>query len=165
MKAACHVKLGEKQESLASLNQVMEWKPEDIDLLLWQCEIAQETGDIPKTMEVVNKLLQLDPKNPRARNIKGTCHFQNGDYRQARIEFDAAVEGQPMNTVYLVNRSRSLIGLRDFLNALQDLDVLTRIDSNQAEHWEVKEMCHRALGQVIQAHQANLMALKIRAAQ
>lgn len=73
-------------EAKVAYEQVLALSPESPELLVDYADIVAMTNDgslLGKPMELVNKALSLDPKNPKALALAGTAAFEQKNFKQA----------------------------------------------------------------------------------
>lgn len=59
-------------------------------------------GDISKTLEILDKCIELDPKHFGIISTRGGIHFENGDVEKAILDQTTAIGLKP-NDMYAYN--------------------------------------------------------------
>jgi len=85
---------------------------------------------------------------------KGNEHFVAGRFAEAEASYTAAVEADPRNAVFRLNRSAARIKLRNYLGAVADAVVARKIDSTLAKAYYREGTARMALRQFEEAAMA-----------
>ncbi|WP_170266156.1 tetratricopeptide repeat protein [Phaeocystidibacter marisrubri] len=77
----------------------------DINYTLWwqSAKLTHDLGDTAKAMEIISKGLEMHPGNASLQNLQLQFMLETGDYESALSKFEAALESDPTNTLYLYN--------------------------------------------------------------
>ena len=78
-KAACFVKMGQKENAIEECSEAIELKPDYVKALLWRASIFEESDKPHESMKDYEKVLELDPSNKDAR-VAVMVSFQNDWY-------------------------------------------------------------------------------------
>lgn len=78
-------------EAKIAYERVIALSPESPELLVDYADIVAMTNDgslLGKPMELVNKALSLDPRNPKALALAGTAAFEQKNFKQAAVYWE-----------------------------------------------------------------------------
>ena len=119
------------------------------------------TGEYEKALEIVDKILRLEPENTRALANKVTCLSMLGRDDEAKEWSDRYEEFESSNWEFWYNKGHSLAvdGLNE--KAISLLDKAIKLDPNKAEPRIRKGICLYKLGRYMEAIQCYDEALRI----
>ena len=97
LKQGClHVLLGQYEQAVASLEQVLLKDPEQADAYLVLAQIYSETGNYQGLIPVLGEYLKLKPEDTDIRAVLAQVLFQLGEYEQAIAEYDQLTQIEEM---------------------------------------------------------------------
>ena len=93
LKRGClHVLLGQYEQAVAALEQVLLTDPEQADAYLVLAQIYSETGNYQGLIPVLGEYLKLKPQDSDIRLVLAQVLFQNGEYQLAIAEYEQLKE-------------------------------------------------------------------------
>lgn len=112
---------------------------------------AEQSGNRPKGLRLLEQGLAEHPDHAQLHNSLGSMAMRNGDAEGAEAAFSRALERDPGNLEFVVNRAIALgrLGLHD-----EALSLLVRheaVGSRQARYWSVRAATARSAAQPAEA--------------
>jgi len=82
-----------------------------------------KNGEIKKSLDLINKLIYIRPKNPFFYELKGQILFENGRISEARNSYNRALELLPKAPLIMINLAHTMLELKDvnLLNTVKNL--------------------------------------------
>ena len=96
-RAWCYKKLDRLDEANRDLSAVLEFSPDDVDLLVRRADIYITKKHYPSAIADLEHALELNPKFELASNNLGWIYAKQGDNERAAIYFDKTLEYDPDN--------------------------------------------------------------------
>eukprot|EP01057_Protomagalhaensia_wolfi_P001204 Protomagalhaensia_wolfi_Nauph_80__1203@NODE_170_length_3326_cov_71_264679_g128_i0_p1_GENE_NODE_170_length_3326_cov_71_264679_g128_i0NODE_170_length_3326_cov_71_264679_g128_i0_p1_ORF_typecomplete_len551_score111_70TPR_16/PF13432_6/0_00071TPR_16/PF13432_6/1_1e08TPR_16/PF13432_6/1_5e07TPR_16/PF13432_6/8_5e10TPR_16/PF13432_6/1_9e10TPR_16/PF13432_6/2_2e10TPR_16/PF13432_6/6_2e05TPR_2/PF07719_17/0_00074TPR_2/PF07719_17/6_5e02TPR_2/PF07719_17/5_4e07TPR_2/PF07719_17/0_015TPR_2/PF07719_17/0_01TPR_2/PF0771 len=149
-KGLCHFELGESKRALRALDNAINAEPRNPSFHCNRSSVLFSLGQFAVALKDADAALDLlseqGRQNAESWNQKARCHFELKEYQAARIAWDAAIKLDPHNAVYLCNRSRAFIELREYAPATRDARVATELNPKYAEAWYCWGLCYFEAG-------------------
>jgi tetratricopeptide (TPR) repeat protein len=98
-----------------------------------------------KAIAAYSKAIDLDPKNRRAYNYRGTEKMDLKDFRGAITDFSKAIEIDPMDAESYTDRGKSKIELKDYKGALTDFSKAIELDPKNVNAYFLRGKCKLTL--------------------
>lgn len=97
LKRGClHVLLGQYEQAVEALEQVLLTDPEQADAYLVLAQIYSETGNYQGLIPVLGEYLKLKPQDGDIRTVLAQTYFQTGQYQQAIGEYEQLKQMEDM---------------------------------------------------------------------
>jgi len=82
-----------------------------------------KNGEIKKSLDLINKLIRIRPKNPFFYELKGQILFENGRISEARNSYNRALELLPKAPLIMIKLAHTMLELKDvnLLNTVKNL--------------------------------------------
>jgi tetratricopeptide (TPR) repeat protein len=93
--ARAHFRLGNDAAAMEMLEQSLELRPRDLEILLWKGHAQFETGDYEGARQTYELALQVEPDDPQAHYDHGLVLEKLGETRAAEAEFQRAHDLDP----------------------------------------------------------------------
>ena len=133
LKRGClHVLLGQYEQAVAALEQVLLTDPEQADAYLVLAQIYSELGDYQGLIPVLGEYLKLKPQDSDIRAVLAQMLFQLGEYQQAIAEYEQLRQLESMTesvNQILFLEALAYIQMADYAAAKQHL--LTIMDAEE----------------------------------
>ena len=121
------------------------WYPDNADLLCLQGYTYRKMGQYAKSVEIVSKGIQLDPKPVRYAN-RGYGYLALGNYSAALVDAETGISlNANYPTTYGV-KALALQGMGRNPEALTAIDRALLLDPENAHYWHVKGVLLTASG-------------------
>ena len=105
-----------------------------------------EQGDYQGALADLNRALQLEPNNVKARNSRGAVKVRVKDYQGALADLNRAIQLEPNSAKAYINRgalkSLQFQGIQDNKGALADLNRAIQLDPSDADAYNNRSL-HR----------------------
>ena len=106
--AACreadrHLTAERTEEAIAAYREAVAAMGGWVEPILGLGDLLLGRGRGAEAVEVIARLVELEPQSPWAHNCLGLAHFRNGDKSEARASFRAALEQDPSFVEALAN--------------------------------------------------------------
>jgi len=106
----------------------------------------QALGDYEHSIDIYDRLLELDPKNALAYNNRGSAYLYMNDYSNAFKDFDKVIElGLGFAGVYN-NRGNAYSNQKNYEHAVKDYDKAIGLDSNYTDAYANRGFAYLNLG-------------------
>ena len=115
---------GRIEEARATLLGVVEDHPELTEALYSLSLIEVMVGNDEAQLDLLNRMLAVDPEDPRPHASLGEVHLKNGKLNEARESFERSIELEPENTVALVGYGNVLLRQGEFRAAEHQFDLV-----------------------------------------
>jgi tetratricopeptide (TPR) repeat protein len=90
--------------------------------------VEDKLGQQEQAIADYSKSTELDPINPEAWANRGIIYYNvKQDYNAAKADFEAAIQNNPKNGVYVINRARCWIALGNKPEALKDIELAKQL--------------------------------------
>jgi tetratricopeptide (TPR) repeat protein len=86
-----------------------------------------KAGNTEKAMEDFNKVIEMDPNDPRAYHFRGLAHLKMENREMAKKDFDKAIELDDRYGVAYFSRGTTMSELGDMDRAGKDMEMAARI--------------------------------------
>jgi len=139
-------------EALADLNQAAKLH-EDPEVYESQGFCYYQLGRFPEAVAASRIATRIAPKRPHSYSLRGMVLKREGHYREAIAEFsEGLAKGGPDRVMYY-NRGNAFNNLREWSQALRDLDKAIAMADSEAECFLYynRAQAHAGLGQEIKA--------------
>lgn len=116
---------------------------EKIRTLFEQAQSLYDSGDFGNLIEVCDAIIQLDPNNDVAYNVRGIAHRKLKQYEQAVKDYNKAIQLNPNLSDAYNNRGALYKELKDYESAVEDLLQAIDLNSNNyAAYANLGEICY-----------------------
>ena len=128
--------------ALALLDAMYAGDTQDTESLMNKANIFLTTGRLDQASAVLDQLLIIDPESAAVANLQGAVLHRQQKYQQAIEAYSAAIDKVPAYQSALRNRAFTYIILEEYTSARADLDILTKLSTQDPQ---VSAMYGRAL--------------------
>ncbi|MBE9158491.1 tetratricopeptide repeat protein [Nodosilinea sp. LEGE 06152] len=112
--------MGQSNDSLNYLNQVLELRPNNSDALAQRSTLLWENGQAEQALQDLTDAIEANPDRALAYYQRGNLRFQLGDLQGAIADYGEALQRQEAYTDAYVNRGTARAELGDEAGAVQD---------------------------------------------
>ena len=166
-RALALAKTGQIEEAIASYERALASNPNDANAWKNQGILLEKLGQDEQALTSYNKALQIDPKS--SLTLVNQCATLNRleNYKEALTACENALSGDGVwgdasSDRAWNQRSRALLGLREYQQALASVDRAININPNFAEAWNNKSAILWHLQKYQDAQQAVEQALEFK---
>lgn len=92
-------------------------------------------GNLDSALAQVGRSIALDPASAAAYKLRGDIHQRNGEYEEARADYQASEKLDPSNSRLYVSRSALNITLGNARAGLRDADKALDLDPGEVDAW------------------------------
>lgn len=110
LKALLFQRQGDYAHALQEYETAVQLDPQSGYIMEQAAELALEAGQADRALDLAERLIGVDPKNPKARLLSGNIHWARGDLSRAQRAFEDALRIDPKH-------SDALFALGNLLNA------------------------------------------------
>jgi tetratricopeptide (TPR) repeat protein len=103
----------------------------------WLGEAKQQAGLSDAGLPELDRALDLDPRSPTVRGLRGLYFQRVGNFRQALTEFQAAASLDPENPAWFVSVGEAHAKNGDLIRALQAYQHATTLAPEDAKYWRL----------------------------
>ncbi len=112
--------MGQSNDSINYLNQVLELRPNNSDALAQRSTLLWENGQAEQALQDLTDAIEANPERALAYYQRGNLRFQLGDLQGAIADYGEALQRQDAYTDAYVNRGTARAELGDEAGAVQD---------------------------------------------
>ncbi len=108
-------------------------------------------GQLSTALPLIERLIAEQPNNPYFHEVKGQMLFENGKLPEARSEYEDMVRLAPREPLLHTELAHVLIEIGDAANnrkALANLDAALKMDTTNAETWQLAATAYGRDGQM-----------------
>ncbi len=138
------IRIGKPEEALVDLNKAIEVNPKFAGSYADKGMAELNLGKLTEAEADILKALELEPLMTRAFNYRGLLEMKKNNVEQAVIYFSKAIEIAPKYTDVYLNRARAYMAIKDFTNALKDVNLVLELFPNNSEAAELKAEIQKA---------------------
>lgn len=113
---------------------------------LVQAQTALDEGDYRTAVTLAQAVLQDDPDNVLAYNLKGQALSQLGLYPEAQTSFDEAIALDPAASLAYLNRANLYLALGEFNPAVADANYCLTLEPVELLCYEARAVAYKNLG-------------------
>jgi Flp pilus assembly protein TadD len=124
---------GDLKAAVRAYRDGLETWPEHIGLRIGLAGCHFQLGDMDRTREAADAVLDLAPEHPEALSLLGLAAWQDGDLREAARRLSQAVEGQPDLARYRVYHGIILFQRGRLAEARDELQTAVTLDPTSSE--------------------------------
>jgi tetratricopeptide (TPR) repeat protein len=84
--------------------------------------------DFQKTINIINKLLVIEPNDPSAYNLLALAFMETGNFKNAFSHFSTAIRLAPSNPIYYFNRGICYLSYGQPKQSIYDLEKASNLD-------------------------------------
>ncbi|XP_026568304.1 tetratricopeptide repeat protein 16 isoform X2 [Pseudonaja textilis] len=135
----CYFK-GCYEEAVLLLNKAIKGEKNEFGLYINRGDCFLKLGQLNFAMADYQQALELHPLDPRLRhriawlsNESGLQDFREKQYLQAETRFSCAVDNDPWEVKYYLNRAKTRVFLQEFLGAKEDMISALLLNPNKEE--------------------------------
>ncbi len=122
-----------------AFEQATEADANNAEAWAWLGEARQHTGQDDGSVEL-NKALDLGPRDPVIRGLRGLFWKRRGDYSQALAEYLQAALIEPQNPAWQASIGDAYTQTGDLISALTAYQKATELSPNDAAYWRLLAM-------------------------
>lgn len=126
---------GRLAEAQAELSRALSLDPAALDLMLHLCELAANSGEPGRALELADRVLERDPGNPKALWLRGASLFNLGRAAEALAPLEAATRADTTDAEYVRTFARVAESLDRIPLVASAWDRATRLDDGDPESW------------------------------
>lgn len=104
---------------------------------------AMETGHLDRAQSLLAEAVAASPSDADARRNLAEALWQQGDYRDAAVQIEAAVQLDPRHAPTVVRAGEMLLAVGAYDRAMQRAEQAIRLDSNLAGAWALRGRLYR----------------------
>lgn len=123
------------QDAQAELSRALSLDPGAADVMLHLSELAANSGDAGRSLELADRVLEREPGDARALWLRGAALFNLGRAGEALAPLEAASRADSTNADYARTLARVAESLDRLPIVLEAWDRATRLDDEDAESW------------------------------
>jgi len=116
------------------------------------------SGDLPAARDVLQASLKSNPDQFAARLSLGRVYLGLNDSKAAEVQFEAAVLLQPGSSEAQIDLAKALVRQKKFADAVELLQPMAGVSSDDAEMFEVLARAYTGLGRRQDAQRAQSQA-------
>jgi tetratricopeptide (TPR) repeat protein len=116
--------------------------------LISAAQFFSSQREYERALELLQKVLQIDPNNASARHNRGYIYFRQRNYDAAKNELSVAVAMSPKSAGSLCLLSDTLMHLKDYEGAVQTTQKLLQVDPRHTRGYVVQGRSLIELGKV-----------------
>uniref|UniRef100_A0A670YCY5 Tetratricopeptide repeat domain 16 n=1 Tax=Pseudonaja textilis TaxID=8673 RepID=A0A670YCY5_PSETE len=135
----CYFK-GCYEEAVLLLNKAIKGEKNEFGLYINRGDCFLKLGQLNFAMADYQQALELHPLDPRLPlggsqlySSPSLCFFRHGPYLQAETRFSCAVDNDPWEVKYYLNRAKTRVFLQEFLGAKEDMISALLLNPNKEE--------------------------------
>ncbi|XP_058015553.1 tetratricopeptide repeat protein 16 [Ahaetulla prasina] len=135
----CYFK-GCYEEAVLLLNKAIKGEKNEFGLYMNRGDCFLKLGQLNFAMADYQQALELRPLDPKLRhriswlsNETGLQDFREKKYLQAEMHFSTAVDNDPWEVKYYLNRAKTRVFLQEFLGAKEDMISALLLNPNKEE--------------------------------
>ncbi len=139
--------------AIAAFDKCLALQPEDAEAMYWKAAAYDELGDVPAALEVLDGLLAAGAELPGAYHLRSQLRTLQEDYEGALADASRAVELEPEEPEYYLQRGKVLSylgeksgGAERLAEALKDLTEALRLDPSFAEAYNWRSLAYLQAG-------------------
>ena len=118
----------------ADLSEAIRLDEQLVDAYEQRALARVQLQDFEGVIEDTSSAINLDPKRKTAYNSRGLARWMIADNEGARRDFDRAIEIDPTYTIAYHNRFELHFGLREYGNAIGDLDQYIQLGGDDLSY-------------------------------
>jgi serine/threonine-protein kinase len=122
--------MGQNNDSLNYLNQVLEVKPNNSDALAQRSTLLWENGQSEEALQDLTNAIEVSPERAVLYYQRGNLRFQLGDLQGAIADYGEALQRKEAYTDAYINRGNARAELGDEAGALQDYTAAINLASS-----------------------------------
>jgi tetratricopeptide (TPR) repeat protein len=128
------IDLGERDEAIYEIGKLKETaartKDKELDskILFYEGQLLFSNNKYQEAIEVLNKILKMNPKDKVALSNKGSTLLILGKYDEALETFNEALEINPKNELILLNKGFALVSLGKYEKAIETFNKALEIN-------------------------------------
>jgi choline-sulfatase len=145
---------GDYAKSAEHLKQAREVRPEDATAAFDEGQALAKVGDLADARDALEASLKLTPGQFPARLMLGQVYLGLKDPKAAEDQFEAALLLQPNSMEAQLGVVKAKIAEASFADAVQQLLMLSKTHSDNAEVFELLAQSYRGMGKKAEAEQA-----------
>ncbi|HSL46270.1 MAG TPA: tetratricopeptide repeat protein [Anaerolineales bacterium] len=129
--------VSEWQLARAAFESAVEADAKNAEAWAWLGEAKQQAGLPDAGLAELDQALDLDPRSPTIRGLRGLYFQRVGNFRQALTEFEAAASLDPENPAWFVSLGEAHSKNGDLIRSLQAYQNATTLAPEDAEYWRL----------------------------
>jgi tetratricopeptide (TPR) repeat protein len=135
--------LEEWELALAAFEEAVRLDEKNAEAWAWLAEAEQKWAG-SEALNHLDRALELDPRSPVIRGLRGLYFQRIGNHRQAVIEYQEAAKLEPQNPNWYISIGEAYANYGDLILALQAYQYATTIAPEDASYWRLlADFCAR----------------------
>jgi tetratricopeptide (TPR) repeat protein len=127
----------------------------------WLAGAFLQEDHYEKAKSYAQKAITINPHDFYALNIRGACYAQEGDSKNAELDFQKTIEIAPIFSAPFVNRGKIFLDDRNYREGIKMFDQALAIFRNNIKALRMKGDCHKHLNEYHEAISSYEDALKL----
>ena len=132
-------------------NQALQLDDDNLGAQAGLAQVATLRKDIPKAIFYAEKALKNEPRDPFARTVAGNAYAIAGEYSQAKLNYQEAMQIRPDNSIPVRNLATLEKSSGDLQEALALYVKATDLDPTDEISWIQQASIHRDQGNIKEA--------------
>lgn len=158
----CLVALGQNDEAIEVLNNVIKIKPDHVDAQASIGEAYYQKRMFAESLVYFRRAVELDPNDVVSGNNLGVVLYQLKNFKESLKYLNIAIELQPNYAGAYCNRGTTMYAMGKKKEAAADFRKATVIDPKFAESFNNLGVVLGEIGKKEESHQAFLEAVRLR---
>ena len=125
--------------------------PAEATKLLANANQAYEKRDYVRAVELATESLKLDPKMAAAYDLRGTCRFMSGRFKESVADFDVQLKLDPAKANGHWRRGIALYYVGKYKEGKKQFQGYEKVDTNDVENSVWHLMCAARAGTLAEA--------------
>lgn len=121
----------------AAFEAAVEANGKNAEAWAWLGEANQQAGSSDAGLAELDQALDLNPRSPTVRGLRGLYFQRVGNFRQALVEFQAAAALDPENPAWSASVGEAQSKNGDLIRALEAYQKATALAPEEAEYWRL----------------------------
>jgi tetratricopeptide (TPR) repeat protein len=101
-------------------------QPEYFDALVYLTYIALREENWDEAQGLVDRIVKIDPEDPRGLAVRGRFAFERGDFVKSETLYQQAFDKHPFNLTYRVGLARAQVAGTKFNEALSNINAVLK---------------------------------------
>lgn len=145
-------KLNKPEKALETYLEALEFHQKDIPLLLVAADLYQRSELTDRSIELYNRVLEIDPDNTEALSGQGQNYIVIGFYSQARKFYDHLFSLQPQTpAVHRARYAYAFLRQRDYEKAFINAVMALTEEPENANYWLIAAYACKGLNRMEEA--------------
>lgn len=133
---------------------------EELKKAMRDADSLEKAGDFASAAAIYDRLVEVEPNNPKLWAFKGYCHYHNEQYEEALSAFDNAIKIKSNVPTALYYRARTFEKLGRLRDALSDYEMSAEL-SPEVDAFINIAMINKFYGRMNESKEALLKAVRL----